>query len=313
MAMNPMQRKANTYLILGILGTLMITGVIIAIISMQLIKTQEQIKKEKNALKQVYVVSSAIKSGEDVTSDSFKIMTVSSDMIPTDMVDINDLTEDAIVNGELTQIPKYVAKIDIQEKCFVTPEMLSEKTDKTTDDLRKQEYNMIELPTQLQSGEYIDIRLRLENGVDCIVVSKKKVEIPAINGIDSENTILLKLNEQEISTMSCAIVESYMMSASKLYATRYVEPGNQTAATITYVPNEKVQLTLAANPNIELTAKKALSAKYAAVANVRTYINETTSQIESEVLREMVEGKMQEEISKSSVERQKYLESLGAY
>ena len=313
MAMNPMQRKANTYLILGILGTLIVTGAIIAVISMKLIKTQDQIKKEKNALKQVYVVSEAIKSGEDVTEDSFKIITVSSDIIPEEMIDISDLMEDAIVNGELTQVPKYIAKIDIQEKTFVTKEMLSEKADKTTDDLRKMEYNMIELPTQLQSGEYIDIRIRLENGVDCIVVSKKKVEIPTINGIDSENTIWIKLNEQEISAMSSAIVEAYIMSASKLYATKYVEPGNQTAATITYVPNEKVQRTMAANPNIETTAKNALAAKYAAVANVRTYISETTSQMEQEEIRQHVETKTQEEITKSTTERLKYLESLGAY
>lgn len=313
MAMNPMQRKANTYLIIGVLVTLLITGTIIAILAMQFIKLQDQIKKDKNALKTVYVTAGTIKSGELIKEENFKTITVSKNYIPANIIDINALYEDAIINGEITQVPKYIAKIDLQENIFVTQDMLSERTDKITDDVRIQEYNMIELPTQIQSGEYIDIRLRLENGVDCIVVSKKKVEVPTINGIDSENTIWLKLNESEIETMSSAIVEAYMMDASKLYATRYVEPGNQKEATITYVPNEKVQRILYANPNIAQEAKNALSQKYNAVAQVRGYINETTSQVEQEVLRQTVQSKTQEEINKSTAERQKYLESLGAY
>ena len=35
MAMNPMQRKANNYLLIGVLVTLLITGSIIAILVMQ--------------------------------------------------------------------------------------------------------------------------------------------------------------------------------------------------------------------------------------------------------------------------------------
>lgn len=54
--------------------------------------------------------------------------------------------------------------------------MVQESDDKTTADIRKQEYNTIILPTQIQSGDYIDVRLRLSNGVDYIVVSKKKLK-----------------------------------------------------------------------------------------------------------------------------------------
>ena len=313
MAMNPMQRKANTYLIIGVLVTLLITGTIIAILSMQFIKLQDQIKKEKNSLKTVYVTSGVIKSGELIKEDNFKTIIVSKDVIPENIVDVNDLNKDTIVNGEITQVPKYIAKIDLQENIFVTQDMLADRTDATTDDLRIQEYNMIELPSQLQTGEYIDIRLRLENGVDCIVLSKKKVEVPSINGIDSENTIWLKLNESEIETMSCAIVESYMMEASKFYATRYVEPGNQKEAIITYVPNEKVQTTLYSNPNIAQEAKAALSQKYNAVAKIREYVNSSTAHLEQDGARARVQEKTREEIEKSVTERQKYLESLGAY
>ena len=46
---------------------------------------------------------------------------------------------------------------------------------KTLDDLRKQEYNMLVLPSQLATGEYIDIRLALPTGQDYVVLGKKKV------------------------------------------------------------------------------------------------------------------------------------------
>ena len=42
MAMNPMQRKANNYLLIGILGTLVVTGAIIALLLMQLNKVNTE-------------------------------------------------------------------------------------------------------------------------------------------------------------------------------------------------------------------------------------------------------------------------------
>ena len=41
-------------------------------------------------------------------------------------------------------------------------------------DVRTQEYNMITLLSQLQTGDFVDIRLRLPSGQDYIVVSKKQ-------------------------------------------------------------------------------------------------------------------------------------------
>ena len=48
---------------------------------------------------------------------------------------------------------------------------------------------------------------------------------------------LIELSEDEILAMSCAIVEAYRINGSKLYATKYVEPGMQDAAIPTYPIN----------------------------------------------------------------------------
>ena len=69
MATNPMQRKANNYLLIGILGTLLITGSIIVFLFLQLNNLQQEKKKEQTAVKQVYVLNTNIKSGEEITLD----------------------------------------------------------------------------------------------------------------------------------------------------------------------------------------------------------------------------------------------------
>lgn len=301
MAMNPMQRKANNYLIIGVLVTLLITGTIIALLCVQLMKIQEERQAEKDALKNVYVVTSEIKSGDIIDPSLLTTKLVPRDVIPVTVIGMADITEETI------------AKINITPGTMLTAEMIEESSNKTTADVRKQEYNMIQLPTQIQTGEYIDIRLRLPNGVDYIVVSKKKVELPVINGIDSENTIWMNMSEAETLAMSNAIVEAYIMSGSLLYATTYIEPGLQDNAIPTYVPSGKVQDAIYKNPNIEQEAKSALISRYNNTSSIRTQtITEALSPYAESAGANIEEG-IQQEIDRSTAERQKYLESLGAY
>ena len=45
---------------------------------------------------------------------------------------------------------------------------------------------MVVLPTDLTTGDYIDVRAMFPNGQDYIVVAKKEVELPIIDGVESE-------------------------------------------------------------------------------------------------------------------------------
>ena len=89
---------------------------------------------------------------------------------------------------ELTT-PPLIAKIDMKANTVVTSSMIAKSDEKTTNDLRIQEYNMLRLSSQIAAEDYIDIRFRMPSGEDYIVVSKKKVEIPQIDGVDSATTI----------------------------------------------------------------------------------------------------------------------------
>lgn len=301
MAMNPMQRKANNYLLIGVLVTLLITGSIIAILIMQLGKMNNKIKGQEAKMKNVYVVSKDINSGETVSMSNLKQVLASSDAIPNNAMSVAELTENTI------------AKIDLKAGTVLTSNMVNEKNEQTTADLRIQEYNMLELQTQIQSGDYIDIRLRLPNGTDYIVVSKKKVEIPEIDGVASANTIRINVAEQETLLMSNAIVEAYTMPGAKLYVTTYVEPGMQEVATPTYLPSDRVIELMNTDPNIVAVAKNELFTRYNSNAssirgNIVNSLNAYAEEAQSNI-----ESKVQEEITRAKEERQSYLESLGGY
>ena len=300
MAMNPMQRKANNYLLIGILGTLLVTGLIIVFLFMQLNTLQQEKKAKEADMKKVYVASANIKSGETVSYEKLKQVSVSSSVIP-----------DNVLSVELTE--NTIAKIDLNKGTIVTNNMVQESDDKTTSDLRKQEYNMVILPSQIQSGDYIDIRLRLSNGVDYIVASKKKVEIPTIDGVESANTISVNMNETETMVMANAIIEAYIDKGSLLYVATYVEPGMQTSLTPTYVPSGAVQSAINANPNIEQEAKNALFARYNQNASTRTNVIDGTLAQYAQDRVDNIEAGIQEQIVRAQEQRQLYLESLGGY
>lgn len=301
MAMNPMQRKANNYLLIGILGTLLVTGAIIAVLFMQLNKLQTEKKEQEKAMKKIYVVSKDINSGETIDISKLKEINLTTSAIPSNALSVSNITENTI------------AKINLKSGTVITNDMVQESDNKITADLRKQEYNMVILPSQIQSGDYIDIRLRLSNGVDYIVASKKSVEIPTINGVESANSIIVNMNETEIMVMSNAIIEAYIDQGSLLYATTYVEPGMQETVIPTYVPSGTVQNAINANPNIEQEAKNALFARYNQNAATRTNVIEGTLAQYAQDRVDNIEAGVQEQITKAKEERQSYLESLGGY
>lgn len=301
MAMNPMQRKANNYLLIGILGTLLVTGAIIAVLFMQLNKLQTEKKEQEKAMKKIYVVSKDINSGETIDISKLKEINLTTSAIPSNAISVSNITESTI------------AKINLKSGTVITNDMVQESDNKITADLRKQEYNMVILPSQIQSGDYIDIRLRLSNGVDYIVASKKSVEIPTINGVESANSIIVNMNETEIMVMSNAIIEAYIDQGSLLYATTYVEPGMQETVIPTYVPSGTVQNAINANPNIEQEAKNALFARYNQNAATRTNVIEGTLAQYAQDRVDNIEAGVQEQITKAKEERQSYLESLGGY
>ena len=313
MAVNPMQRKANNSFLLGVVITLVITGIIIALLLMQLSKMNEEQKAKEAKKVYAYVIIDEVKSGTEILPEHVQGVEInmanSSDVIYSSKTVDREGNATADLTGSL--LPSGMkAKVDLHPGTVVTSDITYED-ELIGNDVRKQEYNIITLPTQLMSGEHIDIRLRLPNGQDYIVISHKQVEIPTIDGTDSQNCIWLEMDELEILNMGSAIVEAYRMNGAKLYATRYIEAGMQEAAEVTYIPSDEVIALMSRDPNIVQEAKNKLFTRYNNKDEkniIRNPINNAKNN--EDALDNLVDG-VEKEIQGLKEEREKYLETLG--
>ena len=311
MAMNPMQRKANNSFLLGILITLLITGIIIAFLIFQISNLNKEMKDIEAEKVSAYVVADTIKSGETLDESKLVFDEITLGGVDTSNL-VTTLNMETVLDpttGDEIDVYTQKAKVDLNPGTVLTNDLLYED-EALTSDVRTQEYNVIIPQSQLQTGEYIDVRLRLPDGQDLIVVSHKQVTIPEFeDGTLSTNNILMDLTEKEILMMSCAIVESYQMQGSMLYATKYVEPGIQEAATPTYLPND-VTITLIHNdPNIVQEAKNELITRYNENSDtIRPGINNA---VNNEDAADNVVDKTEEEITGLQEQREQYIESIG--
>lgn len=309
MAMNPMQRKANNSFLLGILITLLITGIIIALLIVQVSKLNKELEKEEAKKVKVYVVSDTIKSGETISEDKLQyVETTLGTVDTTNLVqgfETQDIEDPA--TGEIMTVYTQKAKVDLNPGTVLTNDLLY-KGDELRADERSQEYNVIQLTSQLTTGDYIDIRLRTPDGRDLIVVSHKEVTIPTILDVETGNSIWINLTEEETLMMSCAIVETYKMNGAKLYTTKYIEPGIQDAAIPTYQPNDATITLINKDPNIVQEAKNELVSRYN--SNKGTIRPGIDSAVNNEDAEDNVADKTEEEITSLKEEREKYIESL---
>lgn len=212
---------------------------------------------------------------------------------------------------ELNSVP-LVAKVTMKKNTLITTELISKGDNVVQDDVRKQEYNMLVLPMDLTTGDYVDIRLMLPSGQDYIVISKKEVELPNIGGADSTDTIWVNLSEDEILHMSCAIIDAYQIKGAKLYVTKYTEAGMQNAATPTYPLNESTTKLLQNDPNILSKAMNEIKTRYSNTnaADLRNNDINRTINSQGEQAQSNLETNMETSITNSKNSRKEYLDSL---
>ena len=230
---------------------------------------------------------------------------LTTDDYMTGTINRNGVQEPIIISGS-----PVIAKVDLMANTILTSETIAESNELTDDTTRTQQYNVLSLPADLETGNIIDVRLRMPDGTDYIVVSKKTITVLDEAGVPSLDTVSLELNEDEILTMSNAIVEAYQIPGSMLYVTKYVEPGIQAEATTTYVPSAEVQSLIYSDPNIVNEAKQALSDRYNPNAGNRNNINDALGRIDQDERDSAVESGTSEEITSGQDARQRYLDSL---
>lgn len=197
----------------------------------QKLQETEQLLQQELAVKKSVVVSSGeLKAGVKLTEKNLKTVQISEKDAPANMIQNPD------------DLVGKVVKIDVGENTPIISSMVFNEGP-TPADLRFHEYNVMILPTKLQKGQYVDVRISFPTGEDFVVLSKKKVE--DLSG----TTVWYDINESELLVMSSAIVDAYLHGA-KLYAITYVDPFLQDEAIPNYPANAKVIDLIQSNPNV---------------------------------------------------------------
>lgn len=277
MAMNPMQRKIRNSFLFGFLVAVIIAAVVVALLYMRVKGLKEQIvkiqKEQEVALTQVYAITTDVQKDEILTETSgaeakIGVISVPSQQVPDNAITPLNIDELYSVTDENDNIEyQMTAKYNLSRNTVLTTDMIDKSKEAGT--FRMVEYTMISLPSMLAEGDYIDIRIAYPTSADFVVLSKLKVESC------NTNTVWLKLSESQILLLNEAIIESYIVDGTKLYATQYIDAA-QVELNTTYVPNATVASLIQANSFTDYD-KSIVEDANSDVMDIRKYIDSVLS------------------------------------
>lgn len=165
-----------------------------------------------------------------------------------------------------------VVKSNVSANTVVMDSLLYNKNDEPNKDERIQEFNFLQLPSDLIENDYIDVRIQFPTGEDYSVLIGKKVEKYA-----GENTIFIKMNEEEIMAMGSAIIEAYMQDGVRLYANKYTDPATQlfNEEIVDYVAKYDYAVEKLSKEITDLGLRKAIAEKF---VEDELYVKSTTGE-----------------------------------
>ena len=259
MASNPIQRRARQSFLVGFLIALIIMAVVVVFLFMRISSLNEENatlqSAQTSSTANIYILNTEVKSGGTITLDMLTYTQVVTEINVSNYITNLDFMDEEGNDIEL------VAKTDLTAGSPVLRDTVSTSDSTLTDDERLMEFNMIVLPSELENGDFVDIRFSLPDGTTYIVLSKKYVEQTDATGI------WMKLTEEEILMLKSAIVETYQITGARLYAVQYTEPGLQEAAIETYSPSSDVLTLIYSDSNIVEEARNELTSKLNGIYN----------------------------------------------
>ena len=304
MASNPIQRRARQSFLVGFLIALIIMAIVVVILFMRISNLNEENASlqtlQSTNTKTIYTLVDDVKSGETITLD----MLVSTSVLA--QINVDNYLSSADFFDEEGNEREWVAKTDLTGGSPILRDTASVSDDVLTDDERLMEFNMIVLPSELQNGDYIDVRFSLPDGSNDIVLSKKYVEQTTATGV------WMKLSEDEILMINSAIVEAYQITGSRLYAVQYTEPGLQDAAIETFYPGYDILTLIDNDANVVEEAKTELfnklnNSNYEAQENAK---NTYKADMDNDELSSNVESGNEQENELISTARDEFVSAL---
>lgn len=267
MPANPIQKRTRNSFLMGMLIMLLVAVAVIAVLYFVIFADaiDNAKTKKQGGTVMVYRLTTDIKSGEKLQNNKLEPAEYYVDDLPSDYIKAP------------FDIESYKSKIDLGAGTVISASLLYQN-EEVAHSTRLMEYNMLTLPSTIRPGNYIDVRFMMPSGEDYIVLSKKQVV--SLNN----TTVGLLLTEDEILMMSSAIIESYIMKASNLYAVQYVEAGMQNAAIATYSVNPEVYQLIQANSQKGVNIEDYSKINDSYNANLRATIEQELSQYQGSEL-----------------------------
>ncbi|MFY0519311.1 hypothetical protein ACOMCU_16010 [Lysinibacillus sp. UGB7] len=200
-------------------------------------KYEKQLEVLENTAAQnftAYALKADIDKGTTITPEMLTPASVSKAAAAADTIRISDLKRDEKF--------VYQAKTNMKKATVLVQSMVYD-TENITNDTREAEYSFIELPSNISTDSYVDIRIKFPTGDDYVVLTKKHLK--KLSGV----TTWFNIGESELLTISSAIVDAYLNGA-KIYAIPYVDEHMQEKSTMTYPIKPNVQELIRESPNV---------------------------------------------------------------
>lgn len=214
MMLGPMKKKMIATGVVCALIPIILFAVFFMIYSSKKKAEVEKLKKE-TAVVERYIISGDLPINHIINENDVKLDGVKEISAPID----------SYTSGEKRLIIGRELKIPVMSGTIITDAMFYTEDDSIDKDVRVKEYNMISLPSDLQKGDYIDIRITFPTGENYLVVAGQ--EVMDVGTANDSNTIFLDVSEENLLRLDGAILESYISSSVSLYAVKYRNPDVQ--------------------------------------------------------------------------------------
>lgn len=256
----------------------------------------KQIKDNTQALElrkqHLYLAKDTISPGEFLTKDNLKMVYEECSMPREYYISEQDIGKRAVILIE-TDMPV------LRTMCV---------QGEVTDAVREVSCEVVKLNDNLLENDYVDIRLRLPDGEDYIVLSKKSVH--TLSSLEKQQqgveSCYLWMTEEEIVTFSAAIIDAFFYEGSVLYTTKYLMPELQEASLVTYLPRLGTLELIKQNPTLVDTAKVTLKLRLR--KDMENRLTEFLTQEAREIGWQVKEQETQKE-SKERLEREEKIEN----
>ena len=150
----------------------------------------------------------------------------------TSVVDADGIIHESEIDVLLDQeLVGRVVKSNVSKNTPILDSLLYAKEGADAKDIRFVELNdnYLTIATDLQKGDYFDVRIQFPEGQDySVLIGKKAEELTKDDmGTNTGSGVYAKLSEEEILLLGSAIIEAYMEPGVRLYSTRYADPATQ--------------------------------------------------------------------------------------